>query len=247
MVFDVAAITNGEDAVKVLGQTDFVTGTSGTTQGKVSFPYGLAYDASGNQLFVVDNGNNRIMVFDVAAITNGEDAADVYGQTNFTTGTPGTTQSTLNGPQSVVWASSQLYVADSSNYRVMIFGGTATPTPVGGHRPPEVEFYPERIVVNSNESSTDSKNVIVSIYAQHSNNFTGTIDILLSNTPDFAATIPFRYVVGYPHPDIWPKIVPWDLCFGLPAGTPCNLGQKNVYARFYVNTTPPQPAYSPIR
>ena len=250
-------IANSMNASCVLGQTDFTTATAGATQSKLNWPYSLAYDATGNRLFVADYSNNRVMVFDVAVITNGEDATDVYGQTDFTTATAGTTQSTMNSPEGVGWVGSQLYVADASNNRIMIFGGAAptptpTPTPVGGSKPVEVEFYPERIVINSDESSTDSKNVLVNIYAHHGNNFTGTVDVLLSNSPDFSTTIPFRYIVGYPYPDIWPKTVSWDLCFGMPAqagfpaGTLCDVGQKNVYARFYVNTIPPQPAWTPL-
>ncbi len=48
-------------------------------------PRRLAFDPSGNRLFVADYTNNRVMVFDVGSITNGENAANVLGQTTFTT------------------------------------------------------------------------------------------------------------------------------------------------------------------
>ena len=49
-------------------------------------PRGLIYDPAGNRLFVADFSNNRVMLFDVASITNGENAVNVLGQANFTSG-----------------------------------------------------------------------------------------------------------------------------------------------------------------
>jgi hypothetical protein len=190
------------------------------------------------------------------------DATDVYGQTDFTVPpAPGTTQSTLTTQKNVAWmsATSELYVADSSNNRVMIFGvvppPTPTPTPGGGGRPQTptptppvpIGFFPDRITINNDDSSTDSKNVLVNIVAHFNNNFTGTVDVLLSNTPDFSTTIPFRYTI----PDLtanadWPKTIAWDLCFGLPRSTPCDPGRKVVYARFYVNLPGARPAFTPL-
>lgn len=117
----------------------------------------------------------------------------------------------------------------------------------GGERQDEsIAFYPGSIVINDSSESTDSKNVTVSIHAQHGVNFTGTVDVLLSNVPDFSTAVPFRYAIDYSVSDNWPKTVSWDLCFGLPKDAPCELGQKNVYARFYVKTAHPEPAFTPL-
>ncbi|MCC6934377.1 MAG: hypothetical protein IT406_01625 [Candidatus Yanofskybacteria bacterium] len=125
---------------------------------------------------------------------------------------------------------------------------TPTPTPGGagpGAPPPDSGFYPERIVVNDDEGSTDASSVLVNIYARYRGTFSGVVDVLLSNTPDFASAIPFRYTVPDAEGGIWPKTVAWDLCFGIPNGQ-CDPGRRTVYARFYVNTLPPEVALTPI-
>ena len=119
MVFDVASITNGENAVNVLGQSDFTTRTRGTTQSKLKNPTGLAYVSP--NLYVSDNNNHRVMVFDVTSITDGENAVNVLGQSDFTTATTGTTQSKLSGPSAIAYLSPNLYVASDGNHRVMVF------------------------------------------------------------------------------------------------------------------------------
>ncbi|MEK7765147.1 MAG: beta-propeller fold lactonase family protein, partial [bacterium] len=65
MVFDVASIANGENAVNVLGQTNFTSANTAGSTNKVFMPFGLAYDSTNQRLFVAASGNHRIMVFDV--------------------------------------------------------------------------------------------------------------------------------------------------------------------------------------
>jgi len=120
LVFDVAAITNGEAAAYVLGQTSFTAGSSGLAQNRLNGAQGVAF--SGTLLYVADTANNRVMVFDVASITNGENAVHVLGQSNFTTSTAGTSQTKLRSPRGVaVGGSNRLFVADTTNNRVMVF------------------------------------------------------------------------------------------------------------------------------
>ena len=107
----------------VLGQPDFLTITPGITDAKFNMPQGIAYDHEDNLLFVADTGNNRIMVFDVSSIDNGESATNVLGQENFTENDPGTTDSEFNNPVGLVYNSDsdQLFVADTGNNRIMVF------------------------------------------------------------------------------------------------------------------------------
>ncbi len=128
LAYDVAAITNGQDASNVLGQALFTTNDSATTQGGLSSPTGLAYDATGSRLFVADTLNNRVLVYDVVVIANGENAVNVLGQAVFTTSASATTQSGLNGPSGLAFAptvlgigSQGLAVADTSNHRIVVF------------------------------------------------------------------------------------------------------------------------------
>ncbi|MGB8215320.1 MAG: hypothetical protein WCE68_17360 [Anaerolineales bacterium] len=64
LVFDSAAgLANGGNATSVLGQPDFVTGTSGITASNLSNPVGVFYDPNAKVLWVADTSNNRVLVF----------------------------------------------------------------------------------------------------------------------------------------------------------------------------------------
>lgn len=123
MIFDMASITNGENAVNVLGQANFTGSSGGTTSSTLSGPEAIAVDSTNRRLFVQDGGNNRVLVFDISAVTNGEGAANVLGQANFTTATAGTTATTLSLPWGIDYdsASNTLYVGDNGNNRVVIY------------------------------------------------------------------------------------------------------------------------------
>ncbi len=89
-------------------------------------PTSLALDGAGN-LYVVDQGNGRVLRFNAAASkANGAAADGVLGKPNFTTKGFGTTAGEFFTPQAVaVDASGNLYVADGSNNRVLRFNSAA--------------------------------------------------------------------------------------------------------------------------
>lgn len=125
LVFDTATITDGENAVHVLGQTLYTTSTPATTQGGMNAPRGLGYDPATKRLFVADTGNNRVLVHnaDPATITNGQNATHVLGQTLFTTAIAATTQSGMSGPQgNIVYdgVNNRVLINDVENNRVLI-------------------------------------------------------------------------------------------------------------------------------
>ncbi len=123
LVYDMATITNGQNAVNVLGQSSYTGTAAATTQAGMNAPEELAYDSGNNRLYVADSGNNRVLVYDVAAITNGENAINVLGQSSFTTGTAATTQAGMSGPRGMVYDSvtNRLYVAGAGNNRVTVY------------------------------------------------------------------------------------------------------------------------------
>jgi|GEM_PF-788950 len=135
LVFDLSSgITNGMDASNVLGQTDFDTGTTGLSQSEFNKPSGLAYDSTNDRLFVTDQNNNRVLIFDFTfGLTDGMNASYVLGQIDFDSNASGVTQSNLNYPRGLIYDSDNdlLYVSDNANNRVLIFdtssaGGTVT-------------------------------------------------------------------------------------------------------------------------
>ena len=119
-------ISGPPQADGVLGEPDFNTGGSDLTQSRLNSPYGVAVDASGN-LYVADQGNNRVLRFNnAAALSNGANADCVLGQPDFTHGASGATSTTMNASTGVaVDNSGTLYVADQLNNRVLRFANAA--------------------------------------------------------------------------------------------------------------------------
>ncbi|MGA8792471.1 hypothetical protein [Candidatus Binatus sp.] len=139
-------LTNGASANMVFGQGGSPTsnGCNSDTEGgnptanDLCYPYGVAVDAAGD-LYVADNSNNRVLEYNTP-LTNGATANTVFGQgdsftssdCNFggTSASPGS----LCGPSgAAVDASGNLYVADTTNNRVLKYktpltGTTATAT-----------------------------------------------------------------------------------------------------------------------
>ncbi len=127
LVFDVSTISNGMNASYVLGQATFDTSTTALTQNGMSRPFGSIYDQNNNRLFVSERDVNRILVYDLNIISNGENASYVLGQPNFTTSTGTTTQNGLIGPQyglAYDHVNNRLFASDPGNSRVLVFDVT---------------------------------------------------------------------------------------------------------------------------
>ncbi|OLE44332.1 MAG: hypothetical protein AUF73_01435 [Thaumarchaeota archaeon 13_1_20CM_2_39_11] len=122
---NVFAFSNGQAATVVVGQGTFTTGTAGTTATTLTNPVGISYDSAGN-LWVADTSNNRVLKY-AAPITTGEAATVVIGQGSFTTGTGGTTATTLKTPTGISYDSAgNLWVADEGNSRVLEYAAPIT-------------------------------------------------------------------------------------------------------------------------
>lgn len=118
-----STLVNGDTADVVLGQPDFITNTSNTTQNGMGNVRWLTGDVIGN-LYVVQESNNRISVFlQAATLANGANADYVIGQPDFTTGTGlnPPTQNSLRTPRgaSVDNTGKKLWVTDWANNRVL--------------------------------------------------------------------------------------------------------------------------------
>jgi len=166
LIFDLSgglsSSINGMSASYVLGQTDFTsrsTGGTGACLGAPAFagtsysldmPTGLGYDSVNQHLFVSDNCNFRVLVFDVSLptlttcaptpdpmlIKPGCSAINVLGQPNF--------QFIMLGGDSYrgVWWAGQmefdpihnwLFIADQINNRVTVFDGSPANLAACGH------------------------------------------------------------------------------------------------------------------
>ncbi len=116
----------GFAAQNVLGQTNYSNIDSGLSASQLYTPTAVATD--GKILAVADTDNNRVLIWTSIPTTPGAPANLVLGQTDFST-RPNTTTvnaQTLRGPQGVWIQGSRLYVADTQNYRVLVWNSIPT-------------------------------------------------------------------------------------------------------------------------
>jgi uncharacterized protein (TIGR03437 family) len=113
----------------VLGQASFTSSIKDPSNATMASPYGVAFTGT-NGLLVSDVVHNRVLYFPftangtfAAGTDNGLAATKVFGQPDFKTVTSGDTDATFNSPHHIACdTSGQLYVADSGNNRILIFG-----------------------------------------------------------------------------------------------------------------------------
>jgi len=89
MVFDVNAITNGENAIHVLGQSSFTRATAATSQTGLRNPSGVAIDVGGTFYLLTDHLGSVVTVLDAPGAVVGEQRYRPFGQPRLT---PGITQ-----------------------------------------------------------------------------------------------------------------------------------------------------------
>lgn len=128
MIFDVAEIVDGESAVNILGKETLTTDDSSgePTASNILDPRSLSYDTAHKRLFVADGGSsagNRVLVYDLNELVDGEAAVNVLGQSDFDLAECDLTDSSLCRPYGVDYdaAQDQLFVADSENSRVLVY------------------------------------------------------------------------------------------------------------------------------
>ncbi len=121
---------NGQPADLVLGQPDFTSRATATTATGMRTPYSVT--STGVQLFVSDQQNNRVLVWNQLPTTNGQAADLVLGQPDFTSAyahDPATGSPTVGDPSArstykptgvhLVWP--HVVVSDHGNNRVLVY------------------------------------------------------------------------------------------------------------------------------
>ncbi|MEM6801332.1 MAG: NHL repeat-containing protein [Bacteroidota bacterium] len=120
-------LANGANADHVFGQADYVSEAAATTQSGLSEGRFIFGDSRGH-LYIIDNGNNRILIHDeIAKKGNNANADIVLAQSNFTSNASGTSSTSLNNPRGGTFIEHDnrryLVVADRGNHRIMVWGG----------------------------------------------------------------------------------------------------------------------------
>ncbi|ETR72215.1 MAG: hypothetical protein OMM_01891 [Candidatus Magnetoglobus multicellularis str. Araruama] len=124
-----------DPADMVLGQPDFETNKKQITATGMDLPSGLGIDSNG-RLYVSEQSNNRVLIFDDAANkSNGDAANTVLGQAGFIYNTTGTSNQSLIAPYCLNYdpPNKHLWVPDLMNNRVMRFDLNLKKPPVIGH------------------------------------------------------------------------------------------------------------------
>ncbi len=95
-------------------------------QDTLSFPTGVFYDVENDKVFVVDQGNNRVLIWNSLPRDNGQPADVVIGQKDFVSRSPNmgkgenrADQGSMYFPNDVVAGKTGFFVSDSGNNRVL--------------------------------------------------------------------------------------------------------------------------------
>jgi uncharacterized protein (TIGR03437 family) len=116
----------------VLGQANFTTGNVGLDSKSFRGPQGLWIQ--GNQFFVADTQNHRVMIWNSIPTKNDQPADLVLGEPNFNTAPASTvsdsapTASNMFSPVSVTSDGQRLFVTDLGHNRVLIWNSIPTQT-----------------------------------------------------------------------------------------------------------------------
>jgi hypothetical protein len=155
LIFNTIPTVNNASADVVIGQANMSTTgeLGGPSDHTMLGPEGLEWD--GNRLYISDNGNDRILVYNSIPTSNGASANSVIGQTNFTNIGFGLSSTKFNNPGDLAIAGGTLFVADTNNRRVLAFGdyiNSATATFVLG----QVDFVSNGINQFNGASNANS-------------------------------------------------------------------------------------------
>ena len=147
LVFNRSGLVSGAAASLVIGQVNFTTAAiAAASATSLNYPTSLVADAAGN-LYVADSGNDRVLEYDLALVTN-MPASRVFGQPNLTTGTSntnGVSSSSLSALGGVALdAAGNLYVADLGNHRLLEYD-----LPVPHQAMPILAFSPYSVASGS--------------------------------------------------------------------------------------------------
>ncbi|WP_224372458.1 hypothetical protein [Hyalangium versicolor] len=132
LIWKTVPTTSDVEPDLVLGQTQFTLCAANDknqdgvmdadrvpTASTLWLPMGIWTD--GTRLIVIDSSNCRGLIWNQFPTQNGQAADVVLGQGGFTSNECTTTQSGLNAPSFVYSTGTQLFVADTSNHRIMVW------------------------------------------------------------------------------------------------------------------------------
>lgn len=133
LIFNSIPISNNASADVVVGQpnmtsNDINQGNPDPSSSTLFFPYAIASD--GKKLFIADYLNSRVLIYNSIPTSNNASADVVVGQPDMASSDCNTggsvTARTVCGPTAVYSDGTKLFVADSTNDRVLVFNSIPT-------------------------------------------------------------------------------------------------------------------------
>lgn len=129
LVFNGLPTANNTSADLVIGQPDFTSNSyTSPTASSMSIPEDVW--TNGQKVIVADRSNNRVLIWNSMPTTNGQPADAVVGQPDFTSNLinqgGAAAANTLNLPNGIASDGTKLFIADSSNSRVLIYNQIPT-------------------------------------------------------------------------------------------------------------------------
>ena len=130
LIYEPPPTTTNPSASIVIGQANFTTATTGTTQTTFNGPRAATVDDSG-RLLVSDVNNHRILIFNSIPTGNGAAADLVLGQPDFTSAMANGGASVpdargMNFPNATLVLNGNLLVSDVFNNRILIWNSFPT-------------------------------------------------------------------------------------------------------------------------
>ncbi len=116
-------LQTGMDAMYVIGQPDFLSSEPGIGPDRLSQPSFLGYDPDEQNLFVMDGGNHRVLVFDASPenLRSGIEAFAVIGQEDFMSNVPRSDLARIGvGPMSLDHEYDRLFVGEAFGNRIVV-------------------------------------------------------------------------------------------------------------------------------
>ncbi len=118
LIWNTLSLSTGQAADLVLGQTNFTTRTQGVSASTMDSPGGVFSD--GTSLFVAEETNNRVLIWNSIPTVSTTAANSVLGQLNLTSKIAAIGTDNLSRPEQVFITGNILFIVDTSNSRVII-------------------------------------------------------------------------------------------------------------------------------
>ena len=222
----------------VIGQIDMTHGQ--TNQGgsiganTLFFPTGVFYD--GQRLFIADDDNNRVLIYNSLPTTNNAAADEVIGQPNFISNSAnqggGPTAQTLDNPIGLCVYNGSLFVSDSINNRVLGYNNAGLG--IDSLSPGSTNLSADTVVGQNNFTSNASGttgNTLNDPYAVSANNCQLYIADFLNNRVLVYNSIP----TGTMNPNANIVLGQPDMISGSSSGSPQGNNFNNPFALQAIN------------